>query len=88
MKLNFFTNKFWLTNYILATTHIEFIAGHGDSGRRARTSQANETSASDIAREQGRANLKHKDLHELKEVNFLIMQYSMEFLNKNSWAIS
>ena len=88
MKLNFFTNKFWLTNYILATTHIEFIAGHGDSGRRARTSQANETSASDIAREQRRANLKHKDLHELKEVNFLIMQYSMEFLNKNSWAIS
>lgn len=51
-----------MTNYILATTHIEFIAGHGDSGRRARTGQSNETSASDIAREQGRANLKQKNL--------------------------
>ena len=64
-----------MTNYIQTTTHIEFIAGHGDSGRRARTGQANETSASDIAREQGRANL--------KQVDFLIMQYSMKFLNKN-----
>ena len=56
-----------MTNYIQATTHIEFIAGHGDSGRRARTGQANETSASDIAREQRRANLKHKDLSKIPD---------------------